>query len=811
MAGNMDFGAPRVGPNTDLAKSQKLAQRVEETLKTKLVHQEPKQLDPRCVLVAPHNRNGGPPNVQHIHWGILKSFIQKGFDRSRPQVGICVQYTSEEGKRKLLEHNTRFTKGEDLLPPIDDTKSLYGSLAGSHLNLALRFLRSGKSSPAGDVSALLNEPSLKEVVMNGHRWWILQEDTAVEQQVDISLWRNQDQNENQLTHEIEILQNIMVTAKGLSAHHQSITMGDLIAKVGKKMPTKISVESLRILVKFYVQFINSGDQNLVEELVDFHSTHVNPRELVVSTRFFQFLTSEPALENAPFLRHYLLLTQYTTDKCTVQAGGPSIAAFLDPQSQVNLCRKTQVVSQLESKIRELRDKYLPILERSLGAKLARDEIAIYMNLIIRCLLAKPYPASMHISFATGKYSPEKIQDLGILWASFLDSKHVDMNFAIEAGLEPREKTPNEDLEQSVGLDKIRVLKKTASEELPTSKEFTRGDLVTVINKMTWPVPLDGRPEYRKNINVGTSGTVEGWADKEHRQLLLSVVLDLPTGQQRVTHTASVRNLQLTRDFEMQRGGQTPAPPSTSSPQADLQTKGIKRSVAPEWLLGNSTPETVRVQASWADLQADADNLNRNMWLRSRIGLCLQSLYELLPRFTEEDLVVCHRQNNKGVWRVEVWTNRSFAAQELILAPFSSQIKDTHLMFSSNAPVALPKHGRGAHPENLSLALDGRGRTSMSQAGTIEDKENTGCLYWLITRTSEFSEANLVLEPIHWSSSVEIKLPNKKTKQSDKWDSAQLPQVPVLVNKQGLKAHTCLKVFLEDKKDMTMAKESPRGK
>ena len=100
---------------------------------------------------------------------------------------------------------------------------------------------------------------------------------------------------------------------------------------------------------------------------------------------------------------------------------------------------------------------------------------------------------------------------------------------------------------------------------------------------------------------------------------------------------------------------------------------------------------------------------------------------------------------------------------------------------------------------------------MSQAGTIEDKENTGCLYWLITRTSEFSEANLVLEPIHWSSSVEIKLPNKKTKQSDKWDSAQLPQVPVLVNKQGLKAHTCLKVFLEDKKDMTMAKESPRGK
>ena len=62
------------------------------------------------------NRDGAPPNVQHIHFKILKGLLEKGFDRTRPAVGICVQYLSEQGKRDLLEHNRRFTRSSNLLP-----------------------------------------------------------------------------------------------------------------------------------------------------------------------------------------------------------------------------------------------------------------------------------------------------------------------------------------------------------------------------------------------------------------------------------------------------------------------------------------------------------------------------------------------------------------------------------------------------------------------------------------------------------------------------------------------------------------------
>ena len=192
MAGIERFGAPKLGPQADAGKAFKLAQRVEKAL-SKCINSEAKQLDPLSLLIDPDNRDGAPPNIQHVHFGILKSFAVKGFDRTRPQTGICVQYKSDAGKARLLEHNRRFTSGASLLPPVDDSKAMYGTIAASHLNVALRILTHGVPSPAVDVTNLVEAgSSLAEVVRSGHKWWILPEDTPCEDLIDISLWRNQD-------------------------------------------------------------------------------------------------------------------------------------------------------------------------------------------------------------------------------------------------------------------------------------------------------------------------------------------------------------------------------------------------------------------------------------------------------------------------------------------------------------------------------------------------------------------------------------------------------------------------------------------
>ena len=113
------------------------------------------------------NRLGGAPNGKHVHHGILKSFQKSGYDRTRPAIGICIQYITEHGIRLLLDHNRKFTQGNKLLPPIPEGASapLYGALACTHFNISLRCIKNGIPSPIGNLSDLLDLQNLKEVVL----------------------------------------------------------------------------------------------------------------------------------------------------------------------------------------------------------------------------------------------------------------------------------------------------------------------------------------------------------------------------------------------------------------------------------------------------------------------------------------------------------------------------------------------------------------------------------------------------------------------------------------------------------------------
>ena len=231
------FQGPAAGKDIDQGKFKKLAERVEATLTTMIMFAEPKQLDPNKVLVCPLNRLGGAPNAKHVHHGILKSFQKSGYDRTRPAIGICIQYTTEHGIRFLLDHNRKFTQGNKLLPPIPEGASapLYGAIACTHFNISLRCIKNGIPSPIGNLSDLLDLQNLKEVVLDGHRWWILPETVDKERQIDISLWRNQDQNENQQAHELEVLLTIKVAAEAFLKQGKSkVILGDLVAAAQKK-------------------------------------------------------------------------------------------------------------------------------------------------------------------------------------------------------------------------------------------------------------------------------------------------------------------------------------------------------------------------------------------------------------------------------------------------------------------------------------------------------------------------------------------------------------------------------------------------
>ena len=174
------FGAPKVDPSrTDVSKMDKLAIRVNKALAEHAIFAQPKQLDTDQVLVSPLNRMGAPPNVRHIHDVILHSIVQNGWDSQRPCPGICVKVSDPVAVRQLIDYNLNFIKGSgNLLPPIlEQVQSgpVYASLAGTHLNLALKILKHNSSSTQ-DITKLLEAQSdLKDAAGNGHKWWILPE------------------------------------------------------------------------------------------------------------------------------------------------------------------------------------------------------------------------------------------------------------------------------------------------------------------------------------------------------------------------------------------------------------------------------------------------------------------------------------------------------------------------------------------------------------------------------------------------------------------------------------------------------------
>ena len=120
--------------------------------------------------------------------------------------------------------------------------------------------------------------------------------------MDMSMWRNQDQNENQATTEIEILQTIRHIARVESLQRgpgQPLPLDTVLLKAQRKNPAKVSAHQWENMGKFYNKFLTEDCEGFFEDLADFHAAFVNPRATTVSQKFYGILTIEKALGGVP--------------------------------------------------------------------------------------------------------------------------------------------------------------------------------------------------------------------------------------------------------------------------------------------------------------------------------------------------------------------------------------------------------------------------------------------------------------------------------------------------------------------------------
>ena len=124
--------------------------------------------------------------------------------------------------------------------------------------------------------------------------------------------------------------------------------------------------------------------------------------------------------------------------------------------------------------------------------MARLQVAVFIDMILRCVMSKPWAANMPLKVPVGKYSEEKRLKLGYHWAKTVSLAHTGVeNLAKVRGFEDSDEVADETLEQALDLTRLAKLKKTRSDPADPGP-FKRGDEVTVVRKMTWNLPQVGK-------------------------------------------------------------------------------------------------------------------------------------------------------------------------------------------------------------------------------------------------------------------------------------------------------------------------------
>ena len=75
-------------------------------------------------------------------------------------------------------------------------------------------------------------------------------------------------------------------------------------------------------------------------------------------------------------------------------------------------------------VEDLRNKAFPILEMGMQLPIARLQVAHFMDMVLRCLLSKPWYADRPCKLPAGKYTEDKRKHLGFLWAQRVEKNSL---------------------------------------------------------------------------------------------------------------------------------------------------------------------------------------------------------------------------------------------------------------------------------------------------------------------------------------------------------------------------------------------------
>lgn len=143
----------------------------------------------------------------------------------------------------LVSHNIMVAKSSDLFPAVRPTQMSFGTLAGSHLNITLRLFQIGGVSPVTGLSfAVCDDKHLDFAVSEGHLWIVLDEAITEQEAMATADYKNSEQNQSQVRHEIELIKAIQKVCLAEEKLSRTVQTSRILEVLQATSPVKLVVD-----------------------------------------------------------------------------------------------------------------------------------------------------------------------------------------------------------------------------------------------------------------------------------------------------------------------------------------------------------------------------------------------------------------------------------------------------------------------------------------------------------------------------------------------------------------------------------------
>ena len=302
------------------------------------------------------------------------------------------------------------------MPPLlvddDHQGDLYECVAANHLNGNVGNFKAALRAYNGfDFVVPDDDDLLKLQVREGLLFWVLKNDTPDDDMEFLSEYFNAAQNQDQCNGQMHLMATVRKAADKILADKPHVATGVVIHSVMSQSVVKLRPDNVGDMAVFYVPYYGS---QYVVQLEHWYSSHVNPKELTVPSRWFAEIATQYGRET-PIVKTASARVQYSSaDRLKQTRPTPDVAKEISYPDMAAVV-KLGLHLILEPILKKNRDAKMGVLETVMGKQPALAHIEKFEEAAVTLMYSKSLANVAFNGTVSGKFTLLKVKTLDDEW------------------------------------------------------------------------------------------------------------------------------------------------------------------------------------------------------------------------------------------------------------------------------------------------------------------------------------------------------------------------------------------------------------